>query len=399
MKRFLLLLGLVISGVGCQDTVPAGNPPPAPVKTAREIKLDSARWGNCLYEADPRNPGGARLVGFEYEIGITIKDQFGERYKQSWEAEYFVYSSNAAFPEDAFLGNMANNDTCYGLVNGQPFPIKKRIMKGKMKADDNGVMTFRLGSRKGDKPYRDDTILRPVYLVVRVIRDPSKPSADIYFGSANGPPNHRLVFINNITATAFMVNVQPTESVAKLWVDCEKSWKERGSSNENVDPPSQQSLLVPGEIGFPPCVTCDWSGGLLDADGDLILDCQDGCPNDPKKIAPGPCGCGVADNDRDGDGVFDCHDACPRNQFVSTVPCTPYGDHDYDGDVDAEDVSSFQVCLGLGEWNQPPLVPECRIWDLTRDGVTNQADWTLLQSCLSRSGLPGPCLADPTLPP
>jgi hypothetical protein len=33
------------------------------------------------------------------------------------------------------------------------------------------------------------------------------------------------------------------------------------------------------------------------------------CPDDPAKVAPGMCGCGVADTDTDGDGVLDCQDA------------------------------------------------------------------------------------------
>jgi hypothetical protein len=33
------------------------------------------------------------------------------------------------------------------------------------------------------------------------------------------------------------------------------------------------------------------------------------CPDDPAKIVPGVCGCGVADSDSDGDGVADCLDA------------------------------------------------------------------------------------------
>jgi uncharacterized membrane protein len=36
----------------------------------------------------------------------------------------------------------------------------------------------------------------------------------------------------------------------------------------------------------------------------------DNCPDDPAKLEPGVCGCGVADLDSDGDGVADCHDAC-----------------------------------------------------------------------------------------
>ncbi len=32
---------------------------------------------------------------------------------------------------------------------------------------------------------------------------------------------------------------------------------------------------------------------VLDSDGDATVDCQDGCPNDPGKTAPGQCGCGI----------------------------------------------------------------------------------------------------------
>jgi len=36
----------------------------------------------------------------------------------------------------------------------------------------------------------------------------------------------------------------------------------------------------------------------------------DACPADPNKLAPGACGCGVADTDTDSDGVLDCNDNC-----------------------------------------------------------------------------------------
>jgi len=56
---------------------------------------------------------------------------------------------------------------------------------------------------------------------------------------------------------------------------------------------------------------------------------DDGCPNDPLKIAPGICGCGVPDMDSDGDGVPDCHDNCPNNCNVQQLDA----DGDGIGDV------------------------------------------------------------------
>jgi subtilisin-like proprotein convertase family protein len=68
----------------------------------------------------------------------------------------------------------------------------------------------------------------------------------------------------------------------------------------------------------------------MDTDGDGTLDSQDGCPNDPNKIAAGACGCGVADTDSDNDGTADCVDGCPSNAAL-TAPVTYYLDADGDG--------------------------------------------------------------------
>lgn len=48
-----------------------------------------------------------------------------------------------------------------------------------------------------------------------------------------------------------------------------------------------------------------------DSDGDGTVDCADGCPDDPDKIDPGVCGCGVPDTDSDSDTIPNCHDQCP----------------------------------------------------------------------------------------
>ncbi|MBI5764332.1 MAG: thrombospondin type 3 repeat-containing protein [Planctomycetes bacterium] len=84
---------------------------------------------------------------------------------------------------------------------------------------------------------------------------------------------------------------------------------------------------------FPGCIN-----PALDTDGDGTPDCTDGCPNDALKIAPGICGCGVADTDTDGDGTPNCNDGCP-NDATKLAPgqCgCGVADTDTDGDGTAD---------------------------------------------------------------
>ena len=53
-----------------------------------------------------------------------------------------------------------------------------------------------------------------------------------------------------------------------------------------------------------------------DSDGDQVLDCIDGCPDDPDKIEPGDCGCGQPETDLDQDGLPDCVDDCVQDLQV-----------------------------------------------------------------------------------
>ena len=70
------------------------------------------------------------------------------------------------------------------------------------------------------------------------------------------------------------------------------------------------------------------------ADGDALGDACDGCPEDPNKIEPGECGCGVADTDSDLDGTADCNDSCPEDPDKTDPGICGCGVEDIDSDSD-----------------------------------------------------------------
>jgi hypothetical protein len=74
---------------------------------------------------------------------------------------------------------------------------------------------------------------------------------------------------------------------------------------------------------------------------DDVVIVQDGCPDDPNKIEPGTCGCGVEDGDFDADGLQNCFDNCPE------VPNATQDDTDLDEVGDACD-----NCLTLPNHDQ-----------------------------------------------
>ncbi len=94
--------------------------------------------------------------------------------------------------------------------------------------------------------------------------------------------------------------------------------------------PNDPLKVAPGVCG---CGIAD-----TDTDGDGTANCIDGCPNDPLKIAPGICGCGVPDTDTDGDGTPDCNDQCPNdpNKVLPGVCGCGIPDTDTDGDGTAD---------------------------------------------------------------
>ncbi len=68
------------------------------------------------------------------------------------------------------------------------------------------------------------------------------------------------------------------------------------------------------------CVPEENCDSSVDTDSDGTPDCEDGCPEDDEKMAPGACGCGAVDEDADSDGTPDCLQGVPDpQQLTGTV--------------------------------------------------------------------------------
>jgi hypothetical protein len=139
-----------------------------------------------------------------------------------------------------------------------------------------------------------------------------------------------------------------TVSVHTLCADLTTSNQVTGACNDNgaagCAPGSSLTVAVTGGTTYRIRVASSVSGlpngnftltwALQDSDGDGVSNCSDGCPNDPLKIAPGVCGCGVPDTDSDGDGTANCIDGCPNDPFKIAPGICGCGIPDTDSDGD-----------------------------------------------------------------
>jgi hypothetical protein len=124
-----------------------------------------------------------------------------------------------------------------------------------------------------------------------------------------------------------------------------------------------------------------------DTDGDGTADCADGCPTDPLKIAPGICGCGVADTDTDLDGTADCNDLCPLDPNKVAPGICGCGVSDVDTDNDG--TADCNDGCPLDANKLAPGVCGCGVADVDTDG-DGLAD--CIDSCPLVAGVIGtPC--------
>ncbi len=117
-----------------------------------------------------------------------------------------------------------------------------------------------------------------------------------------------------------------------------------------------------------PSGAVDVSQLAASADRTIVLLPNDLCPDDPNKIAPGQCGCGVSDGDSDSDGTADCNDLCPLDPAKTAPGACGCGvadiDSDSDGIADCNDNTFSKVLIG-------GLIPDNNATGISRQFVVS----------------------------
>lgn len=123
-----------------------------------------------------------------------------------------------------------------------------------------------------------------------------------------------------------------------------------------------------------------------DTDDDGACNSDDGCPDDPDKIEPGACGCGVADDDGDGDQIADCDDICPQTPGGSDVNrcgCPVGGSCCFAAGVcfDRVDADDCATIGGVYQGDGSTCLEGCGFGDLSGDGTMDLVDFAVFQQC------------------
>ena len=82
-------------------------------------------------------------------------------------------------------------------------------------------------------------------------------------------------------------------------------------------------------------------GSCTDSDGDGTPNCNDGCPNDANKIAPGQCGCGNPETNTDNDSNADCVDSDDDNDDIPDATEISCGSNPLNAN------STCEICDGI----------------------------------------------------
>ncbi len=197
--------------------------------------------------------------------------------------------------------------------------------------------------------------------------------------------------------TAMVTNGSGCSATANITLNVETTDTDNDGTVDCLDGcPTDPNKIAPGICG---CGVAD-----TDSDSDGTADCFDGCPNDPNKTAPGICGCGVADTDTDSDGTADCNDGCPTdpNKIAPGVCGCGVADTDTDSDGTADCIDNCPNVTGQigspcsdGDVNtiNDALDANCQcvgtvvtcsqntlLLDLSTDGAGSETSWDVVNS-------------------
>jgi subtilisin family serine protease len=117
-----------------------------------------------------------------------------------------------------------------------------------------------------------------------------------------------------------------------------------------------KSLLLSTADTLPQLTSVVNSGRFLNVANLVALgEPIDNCPDDPAKMSPGACGCGVADGDSDGDGTHDCADSCPGDVGKTSAGLCGCGVSDVDANKNSTPDCKDPVLAGV-----VPTVPKLK---------------------------------------
>jgi hypothetical protein len=202
---------------------------------------------------------------------------------------------------------------------------------------------------------------------------------------SNQETAYSILALNEVDRSTYLDNIQGASNYLMSVQLANGGW-----NNESGGNPADENNEVTGEAlwGISTVVADN------DADHDGTPDCHDLCPNDPLKVSPGVCGCGIADTDTDGDGTPDCNDLCPNDPNKTQPGQCGCGVADTDSDNDGT-ADCYDLCP-----NDPlktnPGVCGCGVADIDSDGdgVLNCNDLCPFDPLKTAPGVCGCGIAD-----
>ena len=178
-------------------------------------------------------------------------------------------------------------------------------------------------------PVPGDSCAAPLALAptgTQTVTGTTATAAEDFVGSCGGEGSPDRVYTFSLAGeTGFTATVTGFDAVLYLRGACDDTASELACDDDSgvggaaqigaTLPAGDYALIVDGFSDTSGSYTLTATFTCTDSDLDGTCDGADACPQDPDKVAPGACGCGVVDDptDGDGDGTADCAEGCPAD--------------------------------------------------------------------------------------